>query len=173
MKLAKLAMAALAVAVIASPAIGKTTVKKQAMAGPTVINVTLWDKNMANVDMSKGMGLGVGMGGDMSKAPMGISINKKQVKAGTVTFAVLNSSKDTVHEVIVSVIAGPNETMPYLTDQNRVDEEHGSHLGEVAELEPGKTGALTVTLKPGTYLLYCNIPQHYMDGMWTMLEVTK
>jgi uncharacterized cupredoxin-like copper-binding protein len=138
----------------------------------TTINVTLADKGGA-MDMSQGLGLGIGMHGDMSKALMSIEIDKKTVKAGVVTFKVHNSSKDTIHELIVSPINNADETLPYLNNENRVDEDHGSHLGEVSELNGGTSGALTVTLKPGMYALYCNIPNHYMDGMWTLLTVTK
>lgn len=139
----------------------------------TTIHVKLWDKNGSSIDMSKNMGLGIGMKGDMSMANMGVTIDKKSVKAGKVTFQVTNDSKAVVHELIVSPITNDTETLPYLNNENRVDEEHGSHLGEVSELEPGQSGSLTVTLKPGMYALFCNIPQHYMDGMWTLLTVTK
>ncbi|MEO6610361.1 MAG: hypothetical protein ABIN69_18030 [Aestuariivirga sp.] len=138
----------------------------------TTINVKLSD-NGGTMDMSKGMGLGIGMHGDMKTAIMGIEIDKKTVKTGVVTFAVKNSSKETVHELIVSAINNPDETLPYLNNENRVDEEHGSHLGEVSELEGGASGALTISLKPGMYALFCNLPNHYMDGMWTLLEVNK
>ncbi|MDP8996580.1 MAG: plastocyanin/azurin family copper-binding protein [Pseudomonadota bacterium] len=138
----------------------------------TTINVKLSDKG-GTMDMSKGMGLGIGMHGDMKTAIMSIEIDKKTVKAGVVTFKVNNSSKDTIHELIVSPINNADETLPYLNNENRVDEEHGSHLGEVSELNGGASGALTITLKPGMYALFCNIPNHYMDGMWTLLTVTK
>jgi uncharacterized cupredoxin-like copper-binding protein len=52
-----------------------------------------------------------------------------------------------------------------------VDEERAGHLGEVSELEPGKTGALRLDLKPGNYLLFCNIPGHFMAGMWTSFTI--
>ena len=138
----------------------------------TTINVKLWDKG-GTMDMSKGIGLGIGMHGDMKTAIMGVDIDKKTVKAGVVTFKVNNSSKETVHELIVSPINNADETLPYLNNENKVDEEHGSHLGEVSELEGGASGALTITLKPGMYALFCDIPNHYMDGMWTLLTVTK
>ena len=138
----------------------------------TTINVKLWDKG-GTMDMSKGMGLGIGMHGDMKTAIMGIDVDRKTVKAGKVTFAVKNISKETVHELIVSPINNADETLPYLNNENRVDEEHGSHLGEVSELDPGAAGALTINLKPGMYALFCNLPNHYMDGMCTLLEVTK
>jgi uncharacterized cupredoxin-like copper-binding protein len=142
-------------------------------AAKSVINVKLWDKGGADIDMSKNLGIGIGMNGDMTKAVMGVDIDKKTVVAGKVTFEVTNVSREVIHELIVSPIKNASETLPYLNDENRVDEDHGSHLGEVSELEPGQSGSLTVTLKPGSYALFCNIPQHYMDGMWTLLTVTK
>lgn len=162
MNIGKLIMLSAVTMVLATPA----------FAASHSINVKLWDK-AGNMDMSKNLGLGIGMNADMSKAVMGVEIDKKTIKAGKITFSVTNVSKDMVHELIVSPISDANETLPYLNNENRVDEEHGSHLGEVSELEPGQSGALTITLKPGLYALFCNIPQHYMDGMWTLLTVTK
>jgi len=72
-----LAAATLAIA-LATPAMAKTP----------VINVQLWDKDGAYINMSKDMGLGFGMNGDMSKAVMGITIDKESVKAGKVAFEV-------------------------------------------------------------------------------------
>lgn len=141
-------------------------------AAKSTLQVKLWDKG-GDIDMSKSMGLGIGMGGDMKTAPMGVDVDKKSIRAGKVTIEVSNTSKTMVHELIVSPIKDANETLPYLNGENRVDEDHGSHLGEVSELEPGQSGALTITLKPGMYALFCNIPNHYMDGMWTLLTVTK
>ena len=163
MKIGKLLFASMLLAALATPA----------LAAGTTIHVKLTDKGVASMDMSKNLGHAIGMNGDMSKAVMGVEIDKKTVKAGKVTFQVVNTSKDTVHELIVSPITNATETLPYLNNENRVDEEHGSHLGEVSELEAGQSGSLTVTLKPGMYALFCNIPQHYMDGMWTLLTVTK
>ena len=161
MKMYKILCLPMLAVVLATPSFAETT-----------INVKLWDKG-GTMDMSKGMGLGIGMHGDMKTAIMGVDIDKKTVKAGVVTFKVNNSSKETVHELIVSPINNADETLPYLNNENKVDEEHGSHLGEVSELEGGASGALTITLKPGMYALFCDIPNHYMDGMWTLLTVTK
>jgi uncharacterized cupredoxin-like copper-binding protein len=41
----------------------------------------------------------------------------------------------------------------------------------VSELDPGKSGALTITLEPGLYLLFCNVPGHFISGMWTTITV--
>lgn len=144
-----------------------------AAAGPSraagaVVNVALWDKG---VDAKMVTDLGLGMGGDMSKATMGISATPETVKPGMVTFEVLNSSKDQIHEMIVAKLANPNKPLPYLADEDRVDEDKEGDLGEVSELDPGQSGALRIEMKPGTYILYCNVPGHYVTGMWTLFSV--
>ena len=135
-----------------------------------LVRVTLADTG-ATTDLSKSMGLGMAMKGDMSKAIMSIDINPKSVLHGKVRFQVTNRSKDVIHEMILSPVADPAKALPYIDKDNKVDEEASVHLGEVSELDPGKSGALIVDMKPGKYILYCNIAGHYMAGMWTTLEV--
>lgn len=134
------------------------------------VHVKLWDKG-DQVDMSKNLGLGLGLKGDMSKATMGIDVDRKQVPAGKVTFVVRNAATSMIHEMLVAPIAGPDAKLPYVDGDVRVDEEGSRDLGEVSELDAGKSGALTLDLKPGLYILFCNIPGHYMSGMWTTIEV--
>lgn len=135
-----------------------------------VVKVSLWDKG-GMMDMSKSMGLGMGMHGKMKMAVMGIETDKKTVPAGKVTFNVSNASKETVHEMLVSPVASEDAVLPFVDNENRVDEEKSGDLGEVSELDPGKSGSLTLDLKPGFYILFCNVPGHYMAGMWTTLQV--
>jgi uncharacterized cupredoxin-like copper-binding protein len=122
-------------------------------------------------DLSKSMGLGMGMKADMSKAIMSISINPKSVLHGTVKFSVTNKSSNVIHEMILSPVADEAKLLTYIEKENKVDEESSIHLGEVSELDPGKSGTLVVDVKPGKYILYCNLAGHYMAGMWTILEV--
>jgi uncharacterized cupredoxin-like copper-binding protein len=150
---------AIALGLAAAPAFADATVK-----------VSLWDKG-GEMDMSKMMGLGMGMHGDMGMAIMGIKIDSPSVPAGKVTFEVVNDAKETLHEMLVAPVAGENAALPFVQAENRVDEEASGDLGEVSELEPGKSGALTLDLKPGLYILYCNVPGHYMAGMWTTIKV--
>jgi uncharacterized cupredoxin-like copper-binding protein len=155
--------------VIAAAALVTTALLAPAQAAST-IRVTLNDK-AEGMDMSKSLGLGLGMKGDMSKAVMSIDVSTKQVIRGKVTFNVTNGSKTMIHELIVAPVKDENQLMPYDDAAFKVKEEDSTHLGEVSELDPGKTGSLILDLKPGKYLLYCNVAGHYMDGMWTLIDV--
>ena len=140
-----------------------------AWAGST-ISVKLDDK-ADGMDMSKMMGLGMGMNGDMSKSAMSIKVSTNKVVRGKVTFNVVNLSKTMIHEVIFAPIKDEKTLLPYIDAENRVDEDKAGDLGEVSELDPGKTGSVTFDMKPGKYILYCNVPAHYAMGMWTTIEV--
>jgi uncharacterized cupredoxin-like copper-binding protein len=145
-----------------------------AFAADTIVNVSLWDKGDSSMDMmgtAKPMGMAM-MGANMSMVTMGITPDVTSVPAGEITFKATNDSTGIIHEMILAPVTDPAKPLPYDKDLERVDEEAAKSLGEVSELEPGSSGALTVTLKPGTYILYCNIPGHYMLGMWSLITVT-
>ena len=144
-----------------------------ALAAGTVVKVSLWDKGANSMDMmGEGPRMGMGMAGDMSKATMGVTAEPASAPAGEITFEVANDSKDMVHEMIVAPVADPAVPLPYDPENQRVEEDTAGDLGEVSELDPGQSGALRLTLKPGTYILYCNVPGHYVLGMWTLFTVT-
>ena len=142
-----------------------SSIAPQAFAD-SVVKVTLDD---TTGDINPDLKLGMGMSGDMAKSTMSLKAQPASVPAGVVTFQVLNASKGTVHEMILAAVADTSKQMPYVANESRVDEDKAGDLGEVSELDPGKSGELKVTLKPGTYLLYCNVPGHYMSGMWTTI----
>ncbi|MCF6272615.1 MAG: plastocyanin/azurin family copper-binding protein [Rhodobacteraceae bacterium] len=103
---------------------------------------------------------------------MGIMISAATIPAGEVTFLVTNGSADIEHEMVVAALPDMAAGLPYEEDTARVNEDiDGANLGEVPELAPGASGGLTIRLKSGTYVLYCNIPGHYASGMWAILTV--
>lgn len=153
------ASASILVALLATPAIADTT-----------IHVGLWDRG-GMMNMSGKVQWGMGMHRNPAMAMMGIKVDKETVPAGKVSFDVTNLSKGTIHEMIVAPIASKDVTLPYVAKENRVDEDAAGDLGEVSELDPGASGALTLDLKPGLYVLYCNVPGHFMSGMWTTVTV--
>jgi uncharacterized cupredoxin-like copper-binding protein len=136
----------------------------------TVVKVTLIDK-VGTADLSKSMNLGMGMKADMKMAKMAININPKTAPHGNVRFNVTNLASNLVHEVIVARITDENQLLPYDQSRNKVDVEGIQTLGSVAEIDPNKSASLTLDLKPGKYLLYCNVAGHYMAGMWTVIDV--
>ena len=140
-----------------------------AVQAASLVQISLWDKG-ASTEMPMGLTYAT-PGLDLAKATMGIKASPDAVKAGEVTFKVINDSKDTVHEMIVMFLAEPGKPLPYLEAENRVDEDKAGDKGEVSELDPGKSGSLTVELKAGKYLLICNVPGHYGAGMWAEFTV--
>jgi uncharacterized cupredoxin-like copper-binding protein len=88
-----------------------------------------------------------------------------QAAAGKVTFHVQNTGT-LVHEMIVgkAPIRGPLAT-------GKMSET--TSVGEVAELKPGTTGSVKLSLKPGSYILFCNVPGHFAAGQHVAFTVTK
>ena len=107
---------------------------------------------------------------DSSIAHMRIVLDQETIKSGRVIFQAENQSKNLVHEVIIGRDDGAKQ-LPMDATHDRVIESRVQRLGEIADLAPGKTGKLTLNLKPGNYVLFCNQPGHYQDGMVTRLTV--
>jgi uncharacterized cupredoxin-like copper-binding protein len=99
---------------------------------------------------------------DPSIGHMRIAVDKPDLKPGRVTFEATNESKSLTHEMVVVHKRGE---MPFDAKHDRVKEGQVRRLGEIADLAPGATGKLTLNLGPGTYVLFCNEPGHYKDGM--------
>ena len=136
----------------------------------TVVNVTLIDK-AGTADLSKSPSLGLGMNGDMKMAKMAININPNAVPRGAVRFNVTNLASALVHEVIIARITDPNQKLAYDESEARVTDDALQTLGSINEIDPSKSASLTIDLRPGKYLLYCNLPGHFMAGMWTLIDV--
>jgi uncharacterized cupredoxin-like copper-binding protein len=110
---------------------------------------------------------------DPGVSAMHIALDRDSVPAGKVTFRAVNRSKDLVHELIVVRVDSTQAKLPYDAKKQRVVEKRIHHLGEISDLKPGHSGAMTLSLKPGSYLLICNQPGHYEAGMHTDFTVTK
>ena len=136
----------------------------------TTVKITLIDK-MGSGDLSKPLGLGMGMHADMGQAKMGIAANPKSARPGMVRFDVTNLASGLVHEVQVARINDETQVLPYDQSRNKVDLEGLQTLGAVSEIMPNKSASLILDLAPGKYLLFCNVAGHYMAGMWTVIDV--
>jgi uncharacterized cupredoxin-like copper-binding protein len=140
-----------------------------------VVKCFLWDMgpgSMDNLDKVNGMGMAMSGKPDPVNATMGITTDLRSIKAGDVTFEATNTSRDMIHEMIVIPMTDGEKEVPYDKGEMRIDEDAAGAIGEVSELDPGQSGKLTLRLKPGTYMLVCNLPGHYVLGMWTHFKVT-
>jgi len=59
-------------------------------------------------------------------------------------------------------------------DEEKLDESKAAEeVGEIADVEPGDTKSEEFELTPGKYVMFCNIPGHYAQGMYGTLTVTE
>ena len=108
----------------------------------------------------------------MSERDFAISA-PKHVAAGVVDLRVSNRGPD-AHELIVIGTRARTAQLPLRSDDITVNEELLDHR-TVGALEPGQSGAvrhLRVRLRPGRYVLLCNMAGHYLGGMHTVLVVS-
>ena len=52
-----------------------------------------------------------------------------------------------------------------------VESQRGQPVAQIAIIEPGETRRVDISLRPGTYKLYCNLPGHEDTGMVATLRV--
>ena len=120
-----------------------------------------------------GPGRGYGMMGQGMMGMMSIRTNVSAVKAGNIAFDIANLSRSIVHEVLVVAVDNPNAPLPYDFNAAEVPEKQIKVIGEMEDMEPNAEKTLDLDLKPGSYLLICNLPGHYAAGMWTALTVNQ
>jgi uncharacterized cupredoxin-like copper-binding protein len=135
--------------------------------GPGMTGGGMMGNGPAGGGMMGGGGWGGGMmgGGMMGRGMMSIRADSTSVKAGAIVFDVTNWSRSLTHEMAVVAVDGADAPLPYDYNAMRVVEEQVTMAGETGELAPSASKTLELTLKPGSYLLICNLPGHYAAGM--------
>ena len=110
---------------------------------------------------------------DQGMESMHMEFSKTEVKAGKVTFNVSNKSETLVHEFVVVASGDSVELWPYNDSEQEVQEDALKVVNEIEDIQPGKSGTLTVELSPGKYTMFCNIAGHFKAGMVHPLTVTE
>jgi uncharacterized cupredoxin-like copper-binding protein len=126
---------------------GGVTSTTAASAGPTVVNV---------------------VGGEKPGGKYYLTVTPASVSAGPTTITFKNAGT-MEHEVVVLKTDTPADKLKVGADHT-VSED--ASVGEDSETKPGRSKSTTINLKPGKYVLVCNIERHYEKGMFTAFTVT-
>jgi uncharacterized cupredoxin-like copper-binding protein len=97
-----------------------------------------------------------------------IDLAETSATAGEVTFDIQNDGPST-HEFVVFKTDLAPDALPTIEDENGlplVDEAGGLEpVDEVEDIPADSSAELAVTLDAGSYVIICNIPDHYQQGM--------
>lgn len=92
--------------------------------------------------------------------------------AGKITINAPNQGK-VVHELVLVKTDKAATDLPQANGE--VDEDAippADIPGEIADVPPGETKSLTVTLPAGRYVMICNVPGHFAAGMYGTFTVS-
>ncbi len=115
-------------------------------------------------------GEGAGATVDVTLRDFEIELGETSAPAGEVTFAVTNEGPS-VHEFVVFQTDLASEDLPTDDDGNVAESEDFDPVDEIEDIEDGAEPTLTVDLEAGSYVVICNIPGHYANGMYAAFTV--
>jgi uncharacterized cupredoxin-like copper-binding protein len=100
-----------------------------------------------------------------------IALGTSTASAGALNFAVHNEGPS-VHEFVVFKTDLAEDALP-TSDDGTVDEEGEGvrHINEIEDIAAGSNKSLDVNLDAGKYVLICNLPGHYAQGMHASLTI--
>jgi uncharacterized cupredoxin-like copper-binding protein len=109
---------------------------------------------------------------------MGLAASPSIISSGKVNIVVTNTGMRTHELVVLPLAAGQSAGMRTVGADGRIDE--SGSLGEVSNncasgsgegILSGSRGWTTLTLAPGRYEFICNLPNHYLAGMYQEVVV--
>lgn len=112
---------------------------------------------------------GGAVGVDATVEEWAVTASPDTAEAGSVEFEVTNDGSIAHEFVVISTDLAPEE-LP--VEGGVVPEDEVDVVGEIEEFEPGGTETATFQLAVGDYVLICNIPAHYDNGMRAAFMVT-
>ena len=109
---------------------------------------------------------------DVTEKDFAVKARHTTVSAGVVVLHIRNAGPST-HELNVDRTDDPAADLPLKPDGLTVNEDARSlhRVDSIEELDLGDSGDLTLRLRPGHYVLYCNLEGHYLGGMHLAIDV--
>ena len=92
----------------------------------------------------------------------------RHVRGGTDPFGIDNDGPS-VHEFVVLRTDDAPDALP--VENGVIPEDQIDLIDEVDDLAPGTSSSLDVNLDAGAYVLVCNLPAHYEQGMFAAFTV--
>lgn len=93
-----------------------------------------------------------------------VFVDRDSVPAGMVTFNLRNEGISE-HEFVIFKTELSADNLPVKDAQVQEDAPSLQKVAEQQQFSPGETRQLTLQLDPGHYVLLCNLPDHYQQGM--------
>jgi caa(3)-type oxidase subunit IV len=108
---------------------------------------------------------------DVREISYRIKVSQDTVPAGPVTFHVVNGADDMLHEFIIVKTDLEATDLPLDPVTSRVNEDAIEIVTSQDNIEPAHSRDINVNLDPGHYVLICNLPGHYLQGMMVDFHV--
>lgn len=95
-----------------------------------------------------------------------INILPLNIHSGRAQFTIENDAADTMHEFFLVKTDFPPNELPLESDGKIDEDSRKIHKIITAEdINPGESVSVSVKLRPGHYVYFCNIDGHHMMGM--------
>jgi uncharacterized cupredoxin-like copper-binding protein len=103
-----------------------------------------------------------------------VKVSRRTVRTGRVLIHVDNQGPST-HEMNLDRTDLASGSLPLKPDGLTVDEANPAlhRIDSIEQLDLAASGDLTVRLRPGHYVLYCNLEGHYLGGMRASFDVVS
>jgi uncharacterized cupredoxin-like copper-binding protein len=109
---------------------------------------------------------------DVTMRDFGIRVSRHSVPAGRVVLQVKNDGPST-HEINVDLTRYAAAKIPLQRDGLTADEDAKGlrRIDSIEQVNLRHSGDLTLDLRPGRYVLWCNLEGHYLGGMYETFDV--
>ena len=97
-----------------------------------------------------------------------VTLDPTSGAAGSLTFSVTNDGSDT-HEI--EIFRGDVDPSTLPIEGNVASTEGLTLVDEVEDITPGSSADLTVDVEAGSYVIMCNLPGHFEQGMYSTFDV--